>query len=480
MYLIVLLGLLLRFCFISKPEGLWNDEYVSWYISSIPFGKGFLQGIIEQCHMPLYYFYLKIFANFSDTILRISSVIPGVISIWIMYLAGREYSKKTGIYAGLITSVLSFLIYYSQEVRFYSLLFLFSALSILFTIKILKNFSKQNFVCWFISLSLILFTHVLGIIYVFFNVIYILYKRKKMSLKLIGLFCFAGLVTIPFGINILKMLPQSQWWGNFSYTNILFLFTDFYSPILTNNVNAPPVFFYDTKLIGWMLIPTLIGLAGFIKGIEKNKGFCGIALGTIGIMSLLAISHVIVFITKYSIEILPIFILLTSVGFTKYKKAGIILLSVFIAYHLLAFFSPYYSTKIPRNEGHNLVGIILSARKSDNILFTYYAPDRFERYVDLNGKNTLYISKINRFEYLSNPEKILSEIKSGDVVSVVFLDSVSFFNEDQIEQYKDRAPEMFITFSKIRNGLMKELNTKYKDYKVDRLGYWTVITAKKK
>ena len=115
MFYIILLGLLLRLSYIVKPEGMWNDEYVSWYVASTPFLKGFWQEVVKQCHMPLYYVYLKPFTGLSDTILRLTSVIPGVLAIPLMYAVGREHSKRCGYYAAMITSVLSFLIYYSLK-----------------------------------------------------------------------------------------------------------------------------------------------------------------------------------------------------------------------------------------------------------------------------------------------------------------------------------------------------------------------------
>ena len=165
MFYIILLGLLLRLSYIVKPEGMWNDEYVSWYVASTPFLKGFWQEVVKQCHMPLYYVYLKPFTGLSDTILRLTSVIPGVLAIPLMYAVGREHSKRCGYYAAMITSVLSFLIYYSQEIRFYSLLFLFSALSLLFTIRYLKYGDKKNFVLYLLSNVLILSTHIIAVSY---------------------------------------------------------------------------------------------------------------------------------------------------------------------------------------------------------------------------------------------------------------------------------------------------------------------------
>ena len=144
LFLIAIAGLLLRLSFINKPEGLWNDEYVSWYVANTPFHEGFWQEVLKQCHMPLYYLYLKPFAHCSDLILRLTSVVPSVLAIFVMYFVGKECSKKLGIICVTLTSFLSFLIYYSQEVRFYSLLFLFSALALLATIKLVKNTNRKK------------------------------------------------------------------------------------------------------------------------------------------------------------------------------------------------------------------------------------------------------------------------------------------------------------------------------------------------
>ena len=205
MFYIILLGLLLRLSYIVKPEGMWNDEYVSWYVASTPFLKGFWQEVVKQCHMPLYYVYLKPFTGLSDTILRLTSVIPGVLAIPLMYAVGREHSKRCGYYAAMITSVLSFLIYYSQEIRFYSLLFLFSALSLLFTIRYLKYGDKKNFVLYLLSNVLILSTHIIGAIYVFFSFLYVMYRKKKFSIIYVFMF-FLLLWFLRLPVNFLRML----------------------------------------------------------------------------------------------------------------------------------------------------------------------------------------------------------------------------------------------------------------------------------
>ena len=105
-FLVILLGFVLRITYIIKPEGLWNDEYVSWMVAATPFNQGFWHEILKQCHMPLYYLYLKPFSLCNDLVLRLTSVFPSVLAIWVMYLTGREYSEKCGKYTALITAVL--------------------------------------------------------------------------------------------------------------------------------------------------------------------------------------------------------------------------------------------------------------------------------------------------------------------------------------------------------------------------------------
>ena len=481
-YFVAILGLLLRLSYLNKPEGLWNDEYVSWFVANTPFNQGFWSQVIKQCHMPLYYLILKPFTGYSDLILRLTSVAAGVLSIFAMYYLGKEFSKKTGFFLATITSVLSFLIYYSQEVRFYSMLFLFSALTVLYTIRLIKNTNKKNIIMFTLSICLTLLTHVLGWIFITLCIIYVVYKKKSLPKTTIIISLIAFCLIIPLGLNILKMIPSSQWWGHFSYTNILFLFSDFFSPILTNNVNAPPVFFYNKNLIAWLLLPCLIVIYPLIEGFKQIKGLGIIAFSTIIVMSILACTGTIVFITKYSIEILPIFLLALALGFEKLGKVGNILFAIFITIHLTAFFTPNYVTKMIRKEGQRIPAEIIIARNPDNIIFTYYEPNRFTRYIDLSNKKVFYISKINRFEYLDNPQEILENIQSGDRVSIVFLDSVSFFDKAFIKANANnpKIPEMFLTFSRIKNCLIDTLNNDYKDFQVDKLGSWTVITATKK
>lgn len=474
---LIIIGLILRLFNINKIEGLWNDEYVSWFVASTPFNNGFIEEILKQCHMPLYYFILKPFTSFDDIILRLTSVIPSIMSIYIMYLIGKEYSPKTAKIMALTTTVLPFLVYYSQEVRFYSCLFLFSSMLLLFLIRLLH--SKKSLVGYIISSLLVIFTHILGCIYVFATTIYLIYQKRLLTKKLLIIFAFAFLTITPLIINIMQMIPSSQWWGKFSYTNLLFLITDYFSPILTNHINAPPVFIYNKDFIYnlYMILPSLLVIYAISKSIKKNIGLLLISLFVIFVTGLLALSGKLVFITKYTIEILPILILLFSLGIKD--KFDNVILVMFLIIQLSAVFMPFYSTKVFRGEGNKLVSDILNNTKQDVILFNYYEPNRFYRYLNTNSR--LYsIHKSNRFEYKDKPATILNDVRIGERVSIVFLNSVSFVPENLLNKPEiNNIPEMFITFSTIKHNLIKEFDKNYKDYKIQDSGSWTVVSGTK-
>ena len=116
------IGLLLRLWNLNKPEGLWNDEYITYSISMLKFPFDFFEGIKSNCHAPLHYFYLKlwmaVFKN-SDFMLRMSSLVPNLLGCLVMYYVGKNYqtkenSVKIGLACAVIASISSFLSFWQS------------------------------------------------------------------------------------------------------------------------------------------------------------------------------------------------------------------------------------------------------------------------------------------------------------------------------------------------------------------------------
>lgn len=468
--------------------------------------------------------------------LRLTSVIAGVLSIISMYIVGREYKdQKLGILCASVASISSFLIYFSQEVRFYQLLFLFSSFSLYFTIKLGRIQTKLNLIGYIISSFLIIVTHTIGFIFVIINTLFLhFYLRRhaefisasnqqsmpersrnkfKMTIlwSLIIIFC---IILLPLYIKILTSHPYSQWWGHFSLSKIGFFFTDYFSPILTNIVSAPDNFFYNFsfKFIIFAIIPTIIAIVGMVKAIKtKNYEILGlfyISLAFILSLILLAIFDKLMFITKYSIEIYPILILIMSYGlleFSKNWRQVLIFLFCFLnLFYLIA--SSHSAPKLHRSEGHKLVANLLQnadLNKNDIILINYYPQDRFEKYFDFKDFRVVSMNKGSYVDYvklnpnfkINNPDnkyfnkkfksKIINNLKQNQKIAIVILNDVAIYSPMQVqgiskdEKTFNKAPYLFYVFSYLKNETLNECLNNLQILRIEQKGSWTVATFQK-
>lgn len=528
MLFIVILGTALRLIFINKPDGLWNDEYVSWYIASIPYGKAFWDAVFAQCHMPFYYFYLKFFIHFfgnDDTMLRLTSVIPGVLSIISMYFVGKEFKdKKLGLLCATVTSISSFLIYFSQEVRFYELLFLFSSFVLLFTLKLMKEQKTVNIIFFIIFNLLVIFTHTLGFVFVFFNLLFltILYPspeflqltsslgnspsppRGEGSNKIIvswGGIILLSIIGLPLLVKIFTTHTSSQFWGHFTVAKLGFLITDYFSPVLTNIVSSPDNFFYDfsIKFIVFVILPSSIAIAGIIKAIRSKKlaflpsYLLALCLSYILVLIITALTGKIVFITKYSIEIYPILLLLMAYGLLEFKnKTRYFLIFLFCFLNLFYILTDKNSVpKLHRPEGHKIVAGLLKNAELNNgdfILLNYYPQQRFEKYFNFREYKVISINKGNYAEYQNEKfvpkfkKEILDRLKHSQKLAIVILKDVSMYSPMQIQALKTnkneykKIPTLFLVFSDLKNKEMKEGLKTLQILRIEDKGSWAVVT----
>lgn len=528
--LITVLGFGLRLIGLNKTQGLWNDEYVSWMIASKPLGADFVHGILSQCHMPFYYLYLKFFMHFGgsgDLFLRATSVLAGVLSIIVMYFVGLQHSKKTATICALFTSISSFLIYYSQEVRIYSLLFLISALTLLYLLRFLKNKTWTTLGGLILFNFLIIFTHTIGFAFVFFELIaltILLFKeyRKQLLTVWFGILVLGG-ICLPQVIHIFTAKSFSQWWGTFSISKIGFLFTDYFSPVLTNLVNAPDKFLYIKSLsfVFFTIVPTLIAIAFICRALYKNKtniALFSICVGVVAVMAIASSIGKLVFITKYSIEIYPILLFLTAFGACSLerKKIANCLVAFFCAISLTyLFISPTSAPKIPRLQGHKLVANLLNQanpNSGDIIILEYYSKERYEKYYNFSKYHVISIDKANFPQYFI-PEKdvseiftngknllkdiftekkssyldyvirdsVLSKVKAGQNVFVIVPNSVALYSSNEIklianDKYRyDHTPLLYLVFSYTNNRVFSDLLQGLTVTRYESLGDWSLI-----
>ena len=116
-FLILALGFILRVLWLDR-EGLWLDEYASWWCASGDLNRALAA---ERSNPPLYYvmlhFWVQIFGT-SEIALRSFSIPPSLGSLVLVYSLGRRlFSPTIALFALGILAISPFQISYAQEAR---------------------------------------------------------------------------------------------------------------------------------------------------------------------------------------------------------------------------------------------------------------------------------------------------------------------------------------------------------------------------
>ena len=121
----------------------------------------------------------QLFPN-SDFALRIPSVIFGLTSVYLLFILGRRlFNTKVGLIASFMLAISPFHIWYSQELRSYSLLMLLTTISVYYFWLGLHKNKKKYWIGYLISTLAALYTHsyfrsvvIVQNIYYLFHILY--------------------------------------------------------------------------------------------------------------------------------------------------------------------------------------------------------------------------------------------------------------------------------------------------------------------
>ena len=174
--------------------------------------------MIAEPHPPLFFlllhFSFKIF-GYTTFVARILSVIIGIFGVFSIYLLGKElYNKKVGVAAAILLTFNYFHLYYSQDARMYSLLFLMTTLSFYYLIKFIKNPTYKSSILYAVFAALMIYCHFFALFALFSQYLILLYfivKPFNISRKKFFVYCFiSGILTLLLYIPTYKLFIKTS------------------------------------------------------------------------------------------------------------------------------------------------------------------------------------------------------------------------------------------------------------------------------
>jgi mannosyltransferase len=415
---ITVLGTALRLYHLDF-QSLWYDELHS-IIPTDP--KNSFSSVIQYSKSdqpPVYFIYLYYFFKlfgYHEVSGRIASVVMGVLAIPVMFFLGREIKGATvGLGAALLTSLNYMHIYYSQELRFYSTVFLFTALSFLFFIRAFKDQKNVNYLLYVVCTTALLYTHYYGLIIfavqgIIFLVLLIYRRDKTFVLKCV----FSCILVIVF---FLPWLPV--------------IFTDL--GITSYWIRRPePTFFADYFYYyfgkdAFVTVVFIFLIVLFVKMLIKDKRLADRKPLYLIIALWLFFSYFIPYIksitgtpvlyVRYTIISLPALILVISVGWdligqARWKYGVIIAVSLSMVINLFLVRRHYH--RIDKQQFREVSALVMKVNQQSYPVysrfawhFNFYFKEGRMKALDLAGAD---LSTVDRFwlleaEFFSPEEK---------------------------------------------------------------------------
>ena len=204
--LVLFIGIALRLINFNSPFS--HDEWYTYDIVARNFSSMNAQ-MYDDVHMPLYFYVAKIYTEIfqlTKSNLKFLSVIFGILGIIAFYIFTKKYFQEK--IAILSTAILSFSVFhvsYSQTARMYSMLFLFTVISLYFLFEIIFENKKRSIIGYVIANLVVLYTHFFGFFFLLFETLTIYQFRDKIKDKKRTIYgqMILILLSIPFAIFML-------------------------------------------------------------------------------------------------------------------------------------------------------------------------------------------------------------------------------------------------------------------------------------
>jgi mannosyltransferase len=218
------IGMLLILAFAVRLIGLGLDSLWFDEVFSVRAAQLSLSQIVSltsgDVHPPLYYlllhFWIRLFGE-TETAVRMLSVCFSILTVVVVYqLALKLFTRSAAFFAGLLTALSPFQVFFAQETRMYSQLAFLSVASVYFFVLWLKDDTLTSGVLYVISTTLLLYTHIYALFVVMAQIIYLVslffvardYFQTRLRRWLTGLLA-TGLLFLPWAVVVFRQAGKA-------------------------------------------------------------------------------------------------------------------------------------------------------------------------------------------------------------------------------------------------------------------------------
>lgn len=361
---------------IGINQSLWLDEAISANKAMMLVGEISKKFSITDFHPPLYYWFLhfweKIFGS-NVIVLRLSSVLFSLVTIYFIYLIGKKIrNKKIGILAALFLAVNPLFIYYSQELRMYSMVTMWLTISFYFFIRIRsKKYEIKDLMIFNLMMALAFGTFYGSIFLIASFAIYFLIKKewKLFFLTNIGtgisIICLTPLLLIQIKNSKIMLTEVINWalvLGKVNLKNLILIPLKF----SIGRISFYPKTLYYLVSGIWSVI-----ILGFVLKNKKEENFLKIFLITPIVLAILfSIKSPLLQYFRF-LYLLPILALILAINADK-KWQKILIGGGFLIFSLVYLLNPNYYREdwksVSKELGHDKVVYMIESF-SDPIKF---------------------------------------------------------------------------------------------------------------
>ena len=424
---LTLIGAVLRFVNLGF-NSLWLDEASTYTFASMSIPGIWAATTGGEFNPPLFYWIehlMLVFGN-NEIILRFVPAVCGVLTIPLMYWAGKEFvDKNVGIVAAAACTVSPFLIFYSQEARAYSMGLFFVTFAMVFFLKALKTNNAMHWALFGALSALAYWTHFYTLVITGTLVLYAIFvkamewKEDLRSLKpvIIGAATFV-IMSLPLLVLTIQLFAKRTSGGpTFGIQG---------AGIISETFRQLSGF---SELV--MLLFLILFVIGIIQALllDRNKGIFILALTILPFIISWFLSYKIPMQPRYLIILAPVYFVGIALA---YKPVFSLIMNPKIVYGIMAllvvlsvttpFFAGYY-TSYSKEDWRGFAGQIRQATQPGDILVFVpgYISQPFDYYYTNASEGTFRYGAQSAEELASyaalNTSQKIFYIVTGDISS---------------------------------------------------------------